>query len=170
MVACVPFLLGVVPLSALIYCCCCCFMYIKQNLALWMELPEPILAELGIPPRNTCLLTMPKRLTPGQLFEGETRDGRIITFTVTKEERVPLMGEPDGVIRRPRPEHTLNEPLGNSYPQQGYCSPQPANVQEVAIARAGARTAQPSPTFRPARRRLHHQPCTLHQPSRAYPR
>ena len=94
MVAFIPFLLGGPFLGFLLYCCCCCFMNIKHQLALWMKLPEPILEELGIPAKNACLITLPKRLTAGQLFEGETRDGRIVTFTLSKAEEAPLLALP----------------------------------------------------------------------------
>ena len=86
---------GFVVLAALVCCCCCCVLETKQQLALWLGLPQGILDELGVPKDNEVKLAIPKLgCTPDQIFKEKTRDGRVITFKVVSEEPYITPGTP----------------------------------------------------------------------------
>ena len=81
MVAWVPFLLTFGPFAGFICCCCCCFYNFKKEWALWMQLPQPVLNELGIEDVNVVKITLPKLgSSPGDTFKAQARDGRIAEF------------------------------------------------------------------------------------------
>ena len=90
MVAWVPFLFTGGLWFGVVCCCCCCFYQLKKDWALWMQLPQPVLNELGIEADNVIKLTLPKLgSTPGDTFKAQARDGRIATFTLVSEKPAP---------------------------------------------------------------------------------
>ena len=59
-----------------------------------MQLPQPILNELGIEDENVLMIPLPELgSSPGDTFKAKARDGRIATFKLVSETPKPPMHE-----------------------------------------------------------------------------